>query len=87
MEHWQDWRTGQPKHLDDLWTLTKDGREASCILVGHPVGMEVRVSVDGELKRSQAFRSGGGTDAVSTADDWRRQFERLGWAATGGVIG
>lgn len=79
MEHWQDWRTGQPKLLDDLWTLRKDRREAACVLVGHPLGAEIRVSVDGELQRSQAFRNG--ADAIALADEWRGAFEAKGWRA------
>lgn len=87
MEHWQDWRTGEPKQLEDLWTLTKDSREASCVLVGHPIGMEVRVSVDGDLKRSQAFRSGDGAEALGLADEWRRQLQEKGWTGPGNGSG
>ena len=77
MEEWLDWRTNQPKHLGDLWTLRKGARTAACVLVGHPIGSELRVSVDGDLRRSEAFRNG--TEAVTTADDWRAQFEAKGW--------
>lgn len=77
MEHWHDWRTGQPKHLADLWTLRKDGREAACVLVGHLIGAEARVSVNGELQRSQAFKNG--ADAIALADEWRTAFEAKGW--------
>lgn len=77
MDEWRDWQTGQPKHLGDLWTLRKVGREAACVLVGHPLGVELRVSVGGELQRSQAFKDG--VDAIALADEWRAAFEAKGW--------
>lgn len=77
MERWQDSRTGQPKHLGDLWTLEKNGRRAVCVLRGHPIGCEARVEVDGDFKRSAAFREG--TEAVNAADEWRQLFEQTGW--------
>lgn len=80
MEHWKDWKTGSPKHLSDLWALRKGRHQATCVLVGHPMGSEVRVEIDGELQRSEAFREG--AQAAATAEDWRKAFEEKGWAAT-----
>lgn len=77
MEPWKDWQTGQPKRLGDLWTLERNGRRAVCVLQGHPIGCEARLEVDGDFKRSEAFREG--ADAVVTADGWRRLFEGNGW--------
>lgn len=77
MEHWQDWNTGKPKALGDLWTLEKNGRRAVCVLRGHPIGCEAWLEVDGEFKRSEAFKEG--TEAVKTAEEWRRLFEKNGW--------
>jgi len=76
-EHWQDWRTGQPKHFGDLWTLTKGGRLATCVLRGHPIGCEARVEVNGDFKRSAAFKEG--VEAVKAAEEWRELFEGNGW--------
>lgn len=81
MEHWQDSNTGQPKHLGSLWTLEKKGHRAVCVLRGHPVGCEAWLEVDGDYRRSAAFREG--TEAVNSANEWRRQFEATGWAAHG----
>ena len=76
-EPWQDWQTGKAKHLGDLWTLEKKGKRATCVLVGHPIGCEARLEVDGDLKRSEAFKQG--TEAVKAADEWRVLFEGNGW--------
>ncbi len=82
MEHWQDWNTGKPKHLGDLWTLHKNGRTATCILRGHPIGCEAWVEVDGDFKRSAAFKQG--AEAIATADGWRQAFQDNGWSAEAG---
>jgi hypothetical protein len=72
VEDWQDWRTGQPKHLGDLWTLEKKGREALCVLVGHPLGSEARILVDGDLIRSEHFKNG--KEMLDATSEWRRAF-------------
>lgn len=81
MDDWKDWKTSQPKNLGELWTLTKRGHSATCVLVGHPKGSEVRVEIDGELQRSEAFREG--ALAVAASQDWRRLFEEKGWTEAG----
>jgi hypothetical protein len=66
----------RPKPCGELWTLTKEGRRATCHLYTHPVGGEVRVSVDGEVLRSEA------PDGLALVDlglEWRAQFEQEGW--------
>ena len=77
MAEWQDYRTGQPKHLGDLWALEKNGRKAICVLVGHPLGSEARVTVDGEFKRSAVFKDS--KEMIDAMDEWRRLFEANGW--------
>lgn len=77
MEEWQDWKTGEPKALGELWTLRKRTHEVSCVLVGHPVGSELRLLIDGRFERSQAFREG--AKAVVQAAEWRELFEAKGW--------
>jgi len=37
----------RPRELGEVWTLRKDGRVASCHLFTHPIGGEVRVTVNG----------------------------------------
>lgn len=76
MEHWQD-AYGRAKDLGDLWRLEKNGRQAICVLVGHPLGQEVRVTVDGDFKRSAVFKDS--KEMIDTMDEWRRLFEANGW--------
>lgn len=80
MEPWRDLRTRQPKVLGDVWTLTKKGRRAICILVGHPLGTEARVVIDGEVYRTEAFRDS--KAMVDATWKWRQAFEEKGWEAS-----
>lgn len=76
VEHWQDVR-GYAKDLGEVWHLSKGRHHARCVLQGHPVGIEARVVVDGEVRRTEAFR-----DSKSMIDktwEWRRAFEGKGW--------
>jgi hypothetical protein len=68
---------GQPKHLTDVWRLRKGDRQALCTLSTHPIGGEIRVTVDGELLRSEAGRNG--TELMNLAFDWGDQFKEKGW--------
>ena len=82
MEHWQDERTGLAKNLGEVWALEKNGHKAVCLLQGHPVGIEARVLIDGEIHRTQAFR--GRKDSKEMIDvtwDWREAFEANGWTS------
>lgn len=85
VEHWQDYKTGQPKHLGDLWSLRKKGRTALCILVGHPLGSEARVIVDGDLVRSEHFKDT--KQMLDTTEEWRKAFEQKGWRSLPGKAG
>lgn len=79
MEHWQDIH-GRARDLGVVWILRKDTHEARCILQGHPVGIEARVLIDGEIHRTQAFR--GRKDSKEMIDatwEWRTAFEAKDW--------
>jgi hypothetical protein len=76
-EHWN----GQPTYLGDLFRLHKmrgDKRlEAAARLWTHNLGWEVRLEVNGDLQRSEVFRS---QDAVLTAgEEWKAAMVRVGW--------
>jgi hypothetical protein len=61
-----------------LWTLTKDGRTATCTVHPHPLGVELVVAVEGEIVGTEVARR---PDAERTlSDDWRRAFEDKGWS-------
>jgi hypothetical protein len=67
----------RPKEAGEVWTLRKDGRVASCNLWTHPIGGEVRVTVNGELVRGEANR-----DSLTLVDrglEWKAQFQEKGW--------
>jgi hypothetical protein len=61
-----------------LWTMTKGrNKRARCALWSHPLGWELRLTVNGELVRSQAYRL---EDALlRNLADWRDQFAAKGW--------
>jgi hypothetical protein len=68
---------GRASQVSELWTLRKLAHVAVCSLWTHPIGGEIRVTVDGEMQRTEAKRDG--LALVDLALDWRKQFrsERL----------
>jgi hypothetical protein len=62
----------QPTHLGDLFRVSKvrgERRlEAVCKLWTHNFGWEVRLEIDGDLQRSEVFRS---QDDVTAGETWR----------------
>lgn len=80
MEHWQDWNTGRAKDLGEVWVLIKNGRTARCSLQGHPIGTEARITLDGDVIATKAFR-----DQKAMIDEtaaWREAYEAKGWVAS-----
>jgi chorismate mutase len=62
------------------WRLVKGSHSVSCLESGHPLGLELRVVIDGDnLRRTQVFRAPADADAAATA--WRAAFEQKGWRA------
>src|SRR5688500_17921825 len=59
---------GCARLVSELWTLRKGSRVAVCTLSTHPIGGEIRVSVDGEMQRTEAKRDG--LALVDLALDW-----------------
>jgi hypothetical protein len=68
---------GCKRVVSELWTLRKGSRVAVCTLWTHPIGGEIRVTVDGEMQRTEAKRDG--LALVDLALEWRKQFEGKGW--------
>jgi hypothetical protein len=62
-----------------MWTLAKGTRTAECVITTHPLGWELRVTLDGELVRSQVCKTETGT--LDTSDGWRRDWRAKGWTA------
>lgn len=65
--------------MGEVWTLKKGARAALCALQGHPLGVEARVLVDGEVHRTEAFRDS--KQMIDTTCEWRRAFEAKGWTS------
>jgi hypothetical protein len=62
-----------------LWTLTRQGRTATREAHPHPLGLEVVVTVDGDIQRTETFRIVPAAEATST--EWRALFTAKGWTA------
>jgi hypothetical protein len=79
MTEWPPPGSGTPLGPVRLWTLVKDGRAAICEAHAHPLGVELVVSVNDDIRRTEAFRVV--RDAEGVATEWRAQFEAKGWTA------
>ena len=53
-EVWRD-SNGRAKSMGLVWELRKGLRVARCELHGHPLGVEARVAVDGDLKDDESL--------------------------------
>ena len=66
------------QNVGDMWTLRKNGREMVCRLVTHMFSWELRLLISGDLYHSEVCRSE--KKVFDTADLWRAEAERKGWA-------
>lgn len=57
--------------------MTKGERVAACHLWTHPIGGEVRLTVDGDWVRGEANREAAALLDVALA--WKAQFQEKGW--------
>jgi hypothetical protein len=77
-EHWN----GQSTHLGDLFRVTKIRGDktlsAVCRLVTHQLGWEVRLELNGDLQRSEVFRSQ--DDVLTACETWKAAMLEKGWA-------
>jgi hypothetical protein len=61
-----------------MCALLKGRHDAACERWTYPVGAEIRVSVDGEFRRSQAAHDP--LTLFDLANTWRAQFAEKEWA-------
>jgi hypothetical protein len=61
----------------EVWRLRKGQREARCSVAPHPLGFELRCTVDGEMLRTQVYRDAGSLELDAIA--WREAFKTTGW--------
>ena len=76
----QRWN-GQPAHLGDLFRVRKMRGDkqlaAVCQLWTHNFGWEVRLEINGDLQRSEVFRSQ--DDVLTAAEAWKAAVTEKGW--------
>lgn len=75
----EDW-DGYPVELGTAWTLRKGDKVATCLLVSHPLGWELRLMTT-DLLRSQVCRSS--DEVLSTQEGWKRAMTPRGWSESG----
>lgn len=61
----------------EVWTMKKGERVARCVVVRHPLGLELRCLVDGELVRSNVHRDP--EELKIMAFSWQEAFTAGGW--------
>ena len=68
---------GNAVELETVWSLTKRGHVAQCVLFSHRFGWDLRLDV-GELFRAQACRS---TDEIrDVQESWKAAMIEKGWS-------
>jgi hypothetical protein len=66
------------------WTLTKKGHTVICTIHAHPLGVELRLDLDGELHRSEVIRCAAPArplpaHVVDVIVGWRDKWIAKGW--------
>ena len=77
-EHWN----GQPTNLGDLFRVSRTRGDkqlqAVCQLWTHNLGWEVRLEINGDLQRSEVFRSQ--DDVLIAGETWKAAMVEKGWS-------
>ena len=75
--HWN----GQPTHVGNLFRVSRARGEkqlrAVCQLWTHALGWEVRLEINGDLQRSEVFRSQ--DDVLTAGETWKATMLERGW--------
>ena len=75
----REMETGRVHEAGEVCRLRKGSHAAVCSSWTRPIGAEARVTLDGELNRSEAKRDGAAL--VDLALDWKTQFQAKGWTS------
>jgi len=67
----------EPPADEHLWTLRKGQRTAVCAQALHPLGLELRLTVDGETLRTEVARSV--EEGRAASERMRDLFRSKGW--------
>jgi hypothetical protein len=70
-------RDGTLRDIGTLWTLKRGESSARCVLLAMPVGLELRVLLDGTILRTE--RCGRHEQAFELAERWRCRMMDRGW--------
>lgn len=70
-------RDGTLRDIGTLWTLRRGESSARCVLLAMPVGLELRVLMDGTMLRTE--RCERHDQAFELAERWRGRMMDRGW--------
>ena len=70
-------RDGALRDIGTLWTLKRGESSARCILLAMPVGLELRILMDGSILRTE--RCERHDQAFALAGRWRDRMMDRGW--------
>jgi hypothetical protein len=68
---------GNQRDIGTLWSLTRGESSARCVLLALPVGLELRVVMDGSILRTSTDRH---DQAFTLAERWRDRMLDRGWS-------
>lgn len=69
---------GKAEELGDVWILVKGNRDARAQLVTNPLGVELRILIDGDLRESLVGRYDD-EPLMALADKWKAALGEKGW--------
>ena len=69
---------GNLRDIGTLWSLTRGESSARCVLLALPVGLELRVVMDGSVLRSEHCERH--DQAFELAERWRDRMLDRGWS-------
>ncbi len=71
-----EWR-GKQENLGTWWTMKKGARVVECTWWSHPLGVEMRCDVDGEMFATKVGRNI--HELLDIRDEWQKAFQEKGW--------
>ena len=69
---------GTAEPLGELWTLAKDGRHACAAVLSNPLGVELRILIQDDLRESLVARYDD-EPLMALADKWKAALIDKGW--------
>jgi hypothetical protein len=69
--------------LGDMWTLGRGAERLRCELRTHPMGWELRRTIDGQLLASQVVKAPEEPQVFALAEEWKADALTRGWQDAG----